>query len=142
MRKDLPQTLLFDQFASDLVANGCGFRFRAKGLSMLPAIHDGDILHVQPLAGKNPRNGDIILLRSGKEFKAHRIVRVHGGIFTTRGDAGIDSDGEVDQDHILGLVVAKECVHARGTIRLHGAAARWRFWARQACRDIRLAFRG
>jgi signal peptidase I len=38
---------------------------------MLPTIQDGEIVHVKPVAGHMLRIGDIVLLRSGKEFKAH-----------------------------------------------------------------------
>ena len=138
MTKDRPQTLLFDQLTCQLISQGYGFRFEAKGRSMLPTICDGEILHVQTIGTKRLRRGDIVLLKSRDVFKAHRIIQQRGTLFMTRGDAGIEPDIEIPRDSIIGLVIAKELRGRSGTVRLHGFMARVRFFLNQARRRIRL----
>ena len=102
------QTAAFSLLARDLIARGKGFRFCARGRSMWPTIQDGDMLHVEPIR-KAPRRGDIILFFREGEFKAHRIIRRPYNNFVTRGDAGMEIDGVVRRQEIVGRVVAKEC---------------------------------
>jgi Peptidase S24-like len=142
MSEDRPQTLLFDGFARELIADGCGFRFLAKGRSMLPTIRDGEILEVRPAAAQALCPGDIVLLNSDGEFKVHRIIRRHGDRFTTRGDAGGEADGEVARDSILGLVVAKQAMATNRRVRLHGVGSRLRFWLHERKRRILRLVRG
>ena len=96
---------------------------------MLPTIQDGEIVHVRPLATDVLRIGDIVLLRTGEQFKAHRIIGKRGRCFITRGDAGIDIDGEIRRDQILGRVTAKESMNSRRLVRLDGMRARLQFFA-------------
>ena len=96
---------------------------------MLPTIQDGEIVHVKPVATDMLRIGDIVLLRIGEQFKAHRIIRKRGPRFITRGDSGLDSDGEIRCDQILGRVTAKEAVSSRRLVRLDGMRARLEFLA-------------
>ena len=131
------QSVVFHLLTSDLIAGGYGLRFQAKGRSMLPTIQDGEIVHVRPVAGDMLKIGDIVLLRSGTEFKAHRIIRKRGKYFITRGDAGVDTDGEVRCDQILGRVIAKEPINSHRLVRLDGMRTRLGFFAAEARRWIR-----
>lgn len=134
MTKERPETSTFRLLASELIAGGFGLRFQAMGRSMFPTIQDGEILHVKPIAIDMLRIGDIVLLRRGEEFKAHRIIRKRGPFFTTRGDAGIDTDGEIRGDQILGRVIAKETINSRRLVRLDGVRTRLSFFASEARR--------
>lgn len=127
MTKDRAESLAFHLLTSDLISAGYGLRFQAVGRSMLPTIQDGEIVHVKPVATGMLRIGDIVLLRSGEQFKAHRIIRKRGRRFITRGDAGVDSDGEIRCDQILGRVTAKEADNSRRLVRLDGIKARLEF---------------
>jgi len=129
MIKDRAESSVFHLLTSELFAGGCGLRFQAKGQSMLPTIQDGEIVHVKPVATDMLRIGDIVLLRTGDQFKAHRIIRKRGQCFITRGDASIDSDGEIRRDQILGRVTAKEDTNSRRLVRLDGIRARFEFFA-------------
>jgi len=91
-------------------------------------------VHVKPVAANMLRIGDIVLLRSGSEFKAHRIIRKRGQRFITRGDAGVDTDGEIRCDQILGRVIAKESINSRRLVRLDGVRSRFLFFASEARR--------
>ena len=129
MVKDRAESPFFHLLTSELLAGGCGLRFQAVGRSMLPTIQDGEIVHVRPLATDVLRIGDIVLLRTGDQFKAHRIIRKRGQCFITRGDAGIDIDGGIRRDQILGRVTAKESMNSRRLVRLDGMRARLQFFA-------------
>jgi signal peptidase I len=132
---------VFGQLATELLARGITFRFEAKGRSMLPVIQDGDLLHVQTVDTAKLKIGDIVLFKSGSEFKAHRIIRKQRGIFVTRGDAGMDTDGTIRGEHIVGKVVAKECATTGEMFSLHGSAARLRFLMVEARRQAAIYFR-
>jgi hypothetical protein len=129
MTNDRSESSIFQLLTSELIAGGYGLRFQAIGRSMLPTIQDGEIVHVKPVAGDMLRIGDIVLLRTGGQFKAHRIIRKRGQHFITRGDAGMDTDGEIRCDQILGRVTAKEAVSSRRLVRLDGIKARFGFFA-------------
>ena len=75
---------------------------------MVPTIADGDILIVDPLTSL-PSIGDIVLFSRGGEFKAHRIISKRSQGFITRGDAGDEPDGMVQEEDLIGRVVAKQC---------------------------------
>ncbi|MGH9517312.1 MAG: S24/S26 family peptidase [Terriglobales bacterium] len=129
MIRDRAQSSVFHLLTSDLIAGGYGLRFQAVGRSMLPTIQDGEIVHIKPVAPDMLKIGDIVLLRTGEQFKAHRIIRKCGQCFITRGDAGVDTDGEIRCDQILGRVTAKEAMNSRRLVRLDGVKARLEFLA-------------
>jgi hypothetical protein len=129
MIKDRAESSAFHLLTSELIAGGYGLRFQARGRSMLPVIQDGEIVHVEPVATSMLRIGDIVLLRTGEQFKAHRIIRKRGQCFITRGDSGVDTDGEIRGDQILGRVTAKETADSRLLVRLDGMRTRLGFVA-------------
>ena len=129
MTKDRAESAGFHLLISELIAGGYGLRFQAVGRSMLPTIKDGEIVHVKPVASSTLRIGDIVLLRTGEQFRAHRIIRKCGESFITRGDAGVDTDGEIRGDQILGRITAKEVMNSRRLVRLDGTKARLKFLA-------------
>ncbi len=129
MIKDRAESLAFHLLTSDLISAGYGLRFQAVGRSMLPTIQDGEIVHVKPVPTNMLRIGDIVLLRTDEQFKAHRIIRKRGQCFITRGDAGVDTDGEIRCDQILGRVTAKETMNSHRLVRVDGMRARLEFFA-------------
>lgn len=137
MNKDLAQSLLFEEFSSQLLASGHGFRFQARGRSMLPAIQDGEILHVRPLREEKLKRGDIIFFRLNEKFTAHRIVEKQGDHYVTRGDSSVDEGAAITRDQVLGLVVAKECNQSGRVVRLNGLDTRFSFHLREARRRVR-----
>jgi uncharacterized repeat protein (TIGR01451 family) len=136
--EDKAHSQLFGLLSQALLSGGLGFRFRACGTSMVPAIRDGDLLHVRPVVVDKLRKGDIVLFADGSYFRAHRLVLVDRDrdVFITQGDAGAERDGALSSQHLLGKVVAKE-EDAAGrvrTVQLCGMRARVRvFAARMRC---------
>ena len=103
---------------------------------MYPTILNGEMLHVEPLGKAKLRRRDIVLFKTNGKFKAHRIVRINGDHFITRGDASLDSDGVVRRQQILGRVTAKECRNTGKTVGLAGLAARAHFQFRRVRSSI------
>ncbi len=113
---------------------------------MYPAIRDGDILHVKPVAVESLRKNDIVLFAEHLNYKAHRLVSIDAqqGKFITRGDSGIATDGVYSIEQILGQVVAKE-EKLSGQVRivpLSGRRARLKFRAGRARAKIANLARG
>src|SRR5262249_25836129 len=78
-----------------------------SGLSMSPALRDGDWLRVTPLVAAEPppRPGEVVVLNVGARLVAHRLVELKGGWAWTRGDACRSSDSPVPAESLLGRVV-------------------------------------
>ena len=60
-----------------VLAKGCDFRFQARGWSMTPFIHDGDILCVSPFREKHPGVGEVVayIQPACEKLVVHRLVR-------------------------------------------------------------------
>jgi hypothetical protein len=136
MIEDRTQSRAFGAIANELVAAGLNFRFQARGRSMLPAIRDGEILHVQPVDTATIRVADLVLFKDGAGFKAHRVVRTQGGVFVTRGDAGLESDNAIRGSQIMGKIIAKECAETGRMMALDGFVPRMKFFASEGKRFI------
>jgi len=93
-----------------VLEKGKPFRFEARGTSMYPFIRDGDVVTVAPLAGQDPKPGDVAaFVQPGTSgVRVHRIVEVEAGRYFLKGDNAPDADGALARDAILGLVVRLE----------------------------------
>jgi uncharacterized repeat protein (TIGR01451 family) len=88
---------------------------------MLPAIQDGDVLHVAPVGASQLRCGEILLVEGdgstedSSKLWAHRLISKNlcGDRFVTQGDASQEPDAPVRAHQILGRVIAKESVIQR-----------------------------
>jgi signal peptidase I len=111
MRSCAHSRLRFADVSSDLLAEGYAVRFRAGGGSMRPAIGDGDVITVTPLASGSLTPGRVIVYRDRDRLFAHRIVAVasdhaSGAFLVVRGDAAPHFDPPVAPSQVLGEVVA------------------------------------
>jgi len=90
----------------DAVSHGAAARFRASGASMSPFLREGDVVTVSPLAGRQPRLGDVAAFVEPATGKCivHRVVgtRLEGVLI--QGDAREQADGWMDPSQILGRV--------------------------------------
>ncbi len=124
--KRFPQQLFIDM-STELLRQGKNVRFRAPGLSMHPAIREGETITVAPVTPVDIKRGDILLYLAGKKVIAHRVVKIkreqsdstsHTSthfnalnpqiIFILRGDASSICDDPVKAQQILGKVVSVE----------------------------------
>jgi len=129
-----PQHLFID-VSTELLRRGQCVRFRAPGLSMHPAIKEGETITVVPISSFDIKRGDILLYIVGRKVIAHRVVRIkrekndstsHSSanfsthsttqsptlnpqhLFILRGDASPSYDDPVEAQQILGKVVSVE----------------------------------
>ncbi len=73
--KRFPQQLFIDM-STELLRQGKNVRFRAPGLSMHPAIKEGETITVAPISPFDIKRADILLYIVGKKFVAHRVVSI------------------------------------------------------------------
>jgi len=92
--------------AEDVLNHGGSLRFTAKGFSMKPSIKHNDIVTVSSVEGKRLRVGDVILLRKDKDSQVmvHRIRKIKGKRYITRGDNSYENDGWITRDMIYGFI--------------------------------------
>ena len=109
MKKHKLDSLAFRALAYDLLRAGRNLRFQAQGLSMLPTIQDGDLLHVEPVGAQPLRRGDILLVDDGSKFRVHRLIFKDEASdhFITQGDASLEPDFPVRATQIMGRVMAR-----------------------------------
>lgn len=75
---------------------------RAHGGSMQPAVREGDVLVLGPVAPLEPRPAQIVIVGQHGKLLAHRVGSVNEGVIITRGD----NRGESDPPHERRAIVA------------------------------------
>jgi hypothetical protein len=93
--------------AAALLRDGVGVRLRVNGSSMAPALHDGDVVELEPVASEAVRTGDVVFaVRPEGGYMLHRVVRRPGGrmggYIRTRGDALWRLDPPVARSQVIG----------------------------------------
>jgi signal peptidase I len=87
-------------------------RLPAVGTSMVPAIHPGDILSIQPIDPKEVTLGDIVVYAREEVLVVHRIVRTSASssesYLITRGDRLLRDDAPILPGELLGRVASIE----------------------------------
>ena len=118
---------------------GLAYWWRPRGLSMVPAIRDGDRVLIAPVKVSALRLGDVVKFRLNGGFRLHRLVcRGHsreGDWFEFQGDTLTAPDARVGPDAIVGVAVA---VERNGRVqRLDSLPARLRGLSRVAVKRLR-----
>jgi hypothetical protein len=101
----LPAGALRD-ILSSVVGRGDCVRFRARGVSMLPFIHEGDLLTVGPWRPGPLKVGDVIAFQrlQADRVSVHRVVKTLNDGVVAKGDAAVNVDGVIPFDRVLGRV--------------------------------------
>src|SRR5262252_2147971 len=107
----VPRSKLFVDVVTELLSRGYQVRFRAEGASMRPTIRGGEAITVEPVS--EVKIGDIALYRAERGLIAHRVVGIRKGNGTApvcfaRGEAGGSTEEAVQEQQVLGRVVAVE----------------------------------
>jgi hypothetical protein len=93
----------------DVLARGVPFRFEARGYSMLPFIHDGDVVTVSPLRGRRVRYGEVVAYSGpGRGLIVHRIVARRAGRYAIRADNSPGAHDVVAASALFGVVTLVE----------------------------------
>ena len=98
----------FLEQARQLLSRSLPVELRMSGGSMRPAIEDGDVVTIEPIADEPVRQGDIVLYHSRFDTAViHRVVRIDKSAersILTRGDSAAQNDLPVSIHRILGRV--------------------------------------
>jgi signal peptidase I len=100
-------------------------RLTAKGGSMRPFLHNGDVVELEPLKSR-PAKGDVVLVQcepDGERYVLHRLVRVEGEKLFIRGDAQEHCEGPFASGDVLGRVTRS---YVNGRVRRFDSGF-WRF---------------
>ena len=102
-------TAEFSELTKDILNRKAGLRFQARGRSMYPAIRDGDILNVEPIAINEIRLGDVLFYKSEDGSTAvHRLIkrffREGRILLVIKGDANKDHGEEVSPEMVVGII--------------------------------------
>lgn len=120
----------FFELSAQVLRNGSTLRFRARGQSMRPFLHDGDVLTIVPVPPARIRLGDVVFYPSESGHpNAHRVraVERRAGmppVLLIRGDARDDAPERVPHGAVAGRVTHRQ--RAGRTARVDVWTARWR----------------
>jgi len=92
-----------------VLETGAQFRFRARGMSMMPFIHDQDVVTVAPLQ-RRAEVGDVIAFVHPQNQKPilHRVVERDAYGYWTQGDNSAAPDGWIPATAVVGVIVTVE----------------------------------
>ena len=109
---------VFEEVIHELLERGHRARFQARGRSMSPAIRDGESVEITPTDIASLRKGEIVLAKTSRGFRLHRIVRTDpaNGVFITRGDCGQQDDPPLSASQILGIARSKQVRIGRSSV--------------------------
>jgi signal peptidase I len=94
-----------------VLSRNLSFRFCARGWSMAPFIHNGDVITVAPLQERIPGIGEVVaFIRSGSErLVVHRVVARRDKLVIFQGDNELGNPEEsVPLENLLGKVTRIE----------------------------------
>ena len=102
--------IIFAELMKDVIEKNISFRFTALGFSMLPFIHDGDVITVAPVFHTNLRIGDVVAFINPicNQLAVHRILLISQSGYLIKGDNTNQPDGQVLASNIIGRVIQVE----------------------------------
>jgi len=97
----------FARLCRELSERRLPFCFRARGVSMSPAIRSGDAVLVRPAEAAEISVGDVILLSTAHGMRAHRVTESNPETqtLTTRGDSCDRHDVSASWSEVIGRIV-------------------------------------
>jgi len=100
----------FSLLMAAVLEKGKAFRFQASGASMSPIIKNGDILTVADVKNKCIRIGDVVAFTHPKNgnLTIHRVVKKSTDKFLMKSDNGLQVDGWIRRDAIIGIIQSVE----------------------------------
>ncbi len=88
----------------EVVGRGGHMAIRGRGVSMQPAIAEGDVMVVGPPGPGGPRPGEIVLWAHDGRLVAHRVVGGDRDWVVTRGDGVPTADPPIPRQAIVGVL--------------------------------------
>ena len=112
------------ELVAELLARGRSVAVRARGGSMRPALCDGDVITLGPLA-RAPRRGEVVAARRGSLLVIHRVMALVPGGVLLRGDACAAGDGVFTNGELIGRAISARRGDERlSPVRLGGRGGR------------------
>lgn len=98
---------LFAEISKSLLLAGYSIRFNAVGDSMLPLIHDGDLVVVEAKSADHLKSGEVIYYEDDHGFcMLHRVIRkrtLEGRLeLQLQADNNLQPDGWIAAEKVLG----------------------------------------
>jgi signal peptidase I len=98
-----------DTVVREVMQRGLSIRVKARGSSMVPLIHTGDVLFVEPVKLEQLKVGDIIVFDNNSvSYVAHRIIKKNDSTVTTKGDNQFHFDRPIPNEHVRGKITQIE----------------------------------
>lgn len=76
------------------------FSVKAEGVSMLPILKPGDILHLIKTGFQNVKEGDLVMVSKNRQFMVHRVIYKSTKFLITKGDHALKSDGRIRPENV------------------------------------------
>jgi signal peptidase I len=125
----------------EIATEGTAVTMRVRGSSMLPAIPNGAVVRLEPLADGTLGVGQVVALRDAGRMLCHRVVRVYRvgdqKWVQTWGDMCPQPDVAVPVSSVIGLIVA---IVEDGSERPLQPRPSWHIRARYLKRALRRLF--
>lgn len=97
---------IFFALAEEQMAEGHSVAMSLKGISMLPTLHEDDVLTLDPMAGE-PCVGDVLLFRYAGSHVVHRLIKHEGDTYVMQGDNNYGTETVRQQDIVARVVAVK-----------------------------------
>ena len=95
---------VFFTFLIEEISAGKTVSIRAKGTSMLPFIHENDILQLVPLHKIELKKLDIILFIHNGNYLLHRVIKKNNKTLLLQGDANAKHKERVKIENAVALL--------------------------------------
>jgi signal peptidase I len=100
MKKEIRNNILFRYIAEE-ISEGNSVLLSVKGTSMLPFLHEGDVLTLVPFYGSELKFGDIVLFKNKRKKILHRIIKKNNNKLVIQGDAFWKIKEKVTTDDVI-----------------------------------------
>ena len=110
MRKESKYHKTLVDLAEVLMEDNLTICIRTKGYSMFPALKPDDTCFVEKCSADKLKRGDIVVFKTGQQFVAHRLMRIHKNdsnyLLHTKGDNNLLEDTPFSDEFLTGKVVS------------------------------------
>ncbi len=79
-------------------------KIKTFGYSMIPLLHNGDIIFINKIEFKKVKLNDIVCVTKNNKIFTHRVVFVGPNFIISKGDNNIFSDGKIYPKNLIGVV--------------------------------------
>lgn len=94
------------QVISALIKDGQVLEVPVFGISMFPFLMAGTVVRVQKCSIDKVKKGDVVFFESQPKIILHRVIKVGDGWIQCKGDSLLRLDSVIQQDQLMGRVVA------------------------------------